>query len=80
MYRNIEHLLITAGLWYTVEFFWLSKSMAMPLGPGIKVWNIYMYILQCKQIELTIPLKFMDTLIITRKRLDHYINTASCAS
>ena len=40
-----------------------------------------MYILKCnKQIELTIPLKYMDTLIITRTILDHHVNTASCAS
>ena len=80
MYRNIEHLLTTAGFWYTVEFFWLLKSMEMPLGAEIKVWR-YMYILKCnKQIELTVPLKYMCTLIITRRILDYPINTASRAS
>ncbi len=40
-----------------------------------------MYVLRCnKQIELTIPLKYMDTLIITRERLDHHIDIASFAS
>ncbi len=40
-----------------------------------------MYILKCnKQIELTIPLKYMDTFIITRERLDHHVNTATCTS